>query len=184
MIQMRLLYFFILPFFAINVQAQVPLNGSSHNYIEGSYNRINLNKYDSSSPKKWEITPYAGITSGYSLFNRNTAYLVGTSLGIQLGRRLSNNVYAFAAVSTTPMYINFDQAPFPPVQNKFNTLNSFYQPGIFSMYSSASMGIMYINSEKTFSVSGSISVGSSSYPGYLINHWNNAISNKFSPAYQ
>ena len=91
---------------------------------------------------------------------------------LQLNRRLSNNLYAFAGITAAPTYFNFNRAFLTTDLNKINTRNTFYQPGNFSMYSAATMGLMYINDARTFSVSGSISVERSNYPLFYNNQLN------------
>ncbi|MEO6288870.1 MAG: hypothetical protein ABIO76_03050, partial [Ginsengibacter sp.] len=77
-----------------------------------------------------------------------------------------------AGITVAPMYLNFNRAFLTTDLNKVNTFNSFHQPGNFSMYSAATLGLMYINNEKTFSVSGSISIERNNYPLYYNNRSN------------
>jgi len=169
---MRILFTFTIIVFATTLQAQTTLPASFQNNMESSTLVRNTNAHNNSTQKKWFLSRYSGITAGYSFFSHGSASFVAAPLGLQLNRRLSNNVYAFAAVTAAPMYLNFNHAFLTTDLNKVNTFNSFYQPGNFSMYSSATLGLMYINNEKTFSVSGSISVERSGYPLYYSNQLN------------
>jgi hypothetical protein len=82
---------------------------------------------------------------------------------LQLNRQLTNNVYAFAGVSVAPSFLHYNGAFYQPGINKSN---SFMNANNFGTYSVAHMGLMYINNERTFSISGSIGVGRSSYNSY------------------
>lgn len=159
---MRIILLFIVMAFATPLQAQM-IPGSFQNNRYGNSFVAHKNKYDSVAPKKWFVTSYTGITAGYSFFRGGGASFVAAPISFQLNHRLTNNLYAFAGITAAPTYINFNRA-FTTDLNKTNTHNGFYQPGNLSMYSAASMGLMYVNDAKTFSVSGSISVERSNYP--------------------
>ncbi len=107
--------------------------------------------------KKWQLYRYSGLTTGFSFFNGGSAAVFSVPFGIQLNRQLSNNWIAFANVNAAPSFINFNHSF---VNNNFSKtgINNFTQGSNFNIYSSASMGLMYINNDKTFSISGSISV--------------------------
>jgi hypothetical protein len=97
--------------------------------------------------KKWSVSSYMGIVSGYGS--------IYTPIGLQLNRRLTNNVFAFAGISTAPAYYNFNHS--------FVTANSFKNSFPGSMYTRYEAGLMYVNDARTFSISGSISVNQSNY---------------------
>ena len=165
---MRIIFTFIIISFATALQAQTTLPGS---FLNRGYSNSFANKtrYDSGAPKKWFLTSYSGITAGYSFFRGGGASFVAAPISFQLNRRLSNNLYAFAGITAAPTYFNFNRAFVTTDLNKINTRNTFYQPGNFSMYSAATMGLMYVNDARTFSVSGSISVERSNYPLFYNN---------------
>ena len=169
---MRIILTFVVMVFATTLQAQTSLPGSFQNNTYGNTFAANKNVYDSSTPKKWFLTSYTGITAGYSFFGRGNASFVAAPIGVQLNRRLSNNLYAFAGITAAPTYFNFNRAFVTTDLNKLNTRNTFYQPGNLSMYSAATMGLMYINDARTFSVSGSLSVERSNYPLFYNNQLN------------
>ncbi|NII29191.1 hypothetical protein HB364_29195 [Pseudoflavitalea sp. X16] len=113
--------------------------------------------------KKWFITKYVGLSAGFVGFNGKSGTFLSAPVGLQVNRQLTNNVYAFAGVSVTPSFFPYS--------------NTFYQPGVdknyglmnannFGAWSAAQMGLMYVNNERTFSISGSIGVGRRIYNGY------------------
>jgi hypothetical protein len=161
---MRIIFFFVIMVFAIALQAQTTLPGSFQNNVYNNYLATHKNMYDSNSPKKWFVTSYTGITAGYSFFRGSNASFVAAPISFQLNHRLTNNLYAFAGITAAPTYINFNRAFTTTDLNKINSRNAIYQPGDFSMYSAATMGLMYINDARTFFVSGSVSVERSNYP--------------------
>jgi hypothetical protein len=169
---MRITLLFIVMAFATALQAQTTLPGSFQNNAYGNTLATHKNMYDSGSPKKWFVTSYTGITAGYSFFRGGGASFVAAPISFQLNRRLTNNLYAFAGITAAPTYFNFNRAFTNTNVNKINARNTFYQPGNLSMYSAATMGLMYINDARTFSVSGSISVERNNYPSLYNNQLN------------
>jgi hypothetical protein len=98
-------------------------------------------------------------------------------VGLQLNRRLNNNLYAFAGVSVAPAYTNFNNAFLSADINKINPNNSFIKGNNFGMYSRVDLGLTYVNDAKTFSISGSIGVERSSYPLFPYNQINTTRQN-------
>jgi hypothetical protein len=120
--------------------------------------------YDSIRQKKWFFTKYSGITAGYTFFSGGHASYLAAPFALQINRRVTNNVYAFAGASLTPAYINFNNA-FP--NTCFNkNITGKYNPNSFSINPAAYAGLMYINNDRTFSISGSISIERNNYPYY------------------
>jgi hypothetical protein len=119
--------------------------------------------HDSIAKKKWFVTTYSGISTGISFFKGGSATYLAAPLGLQLNRRLNNNLYAFANVSVVPAFTSFN-GNFS--NNGFNkgVGNSPFMTNTFDIHPSASLGLMYINDARTFSISGSISAERSSYP--------------------
>jgi len=93
-----------------------------------------------------------------------------------LNRRLNNNLYAFGGVSIAPAYVNFNHALLYNDFNKTGAGNNFYKNSI-GMYSRAELGLMYINNERTFSISGSIGIERNNFPMYFNNQINTKRSN-------
>ena len=114
--------------------------------------------------KKWSVTAYSGVSAGYTFFNGGGASVVSAPMGLQLNRRLNENLYAFAGVSLAPAYINFNHSFLSSPVNKTNQNNGLFKSNRFDLYSRVELGLMYINDARTFSVSGSIGVQRSNYP--------------------
>lgn len=113
--------------------------------------------------KKWFVTKYAGISSGFVGFNGGSGTFLSAPVGLQVNRQLTNNVYAFAGVSVAPSFFHYNSAFYQPGMTKNNSLMNANN---FGTWSAAHMGLMYINNERTFSISGSIGVGRSNYNRY------------------
>jgi hypothetical protein len=113
--------------------------------------------------KKWFITRYAGISSGFVAFKGGSGSFLSVPLSLQLNRQLTNNLFAFGTVSVAPYVFHSNVMPYQPVVNKNN---SFMQTNHFSAYSDAKIGVMYISNDRTFSISGSIGVSTGNYNNY------------------
>lgn len=135
-----------------------------------------------SSPK-WFVNRYSGISTTFTAWKGGFASIIAAPVGIQLNRRLNNNLYAFASVTAAPSYINFRQNFVKQDFGKSSYNNSFIgRTNNFSLYSRADIGVMYVNDQRTFSISGSIGVERSNYPFpagmqmnslQMNNRWNN-----------
>jgi hypothetical protein len=108
---------------------------------------------DSIQRHKWFFTSYAGMATGVT-FQKGigSSYLLAP-FSLQLNKALTNNVYAFANVTAAPVFSGFNY--FDAGMNKMYN-NSPYRK--FGAYSSASLGLMYVNDAKTFSISGRVGV--------------------------
>lgn len=161
-----LLTLFIIVVFT-SLKAQTLYPGFQGNiYANSLINNKHL--LDSTDKKKWFISKYAGVSAGYSFFKGGNASIISVPLSLQLNQRLNNNLYAFAGISVAPSYINFSNAFINTDINKVNTNNNFRSRNM-NVYSSASLGLMYINDARTFSISGSISIEKDNYPVYYYN---------------
>lgn len=163
---MRFLLFFSTFLFAVAAGAQTTLPLSAMDYTQRSGFKNN-NTYTTAnylSAKKWFITRYSGLSTGVGFFNGGNANFVSIPLGLQLNRRLNNNLYAFAGVSAAPSYISINHSFRSFADHKVNPNNSVFKSGTFGVYSRAELGLMYINDDRTFSISGSIGVQRSTYP--------------------
>lgn len=130
--------------------------------------------------KKWFFTNYAAINTSYTFFNGGGASMVSAPIGLQLNRRLNNNLYAFAGISAAPAYINFNRSFInTDIKNGNPAIGRYNQLGI---YSRAEVGLMYINDDRTFSISGSIGIQRSSYPMFPFQSFNTANNNFIRPA--
>lgn len=123
----------------------------------------NSQTHDSLSKSKWFLTSYSGLSTSVSFFNGGNATIMALSMGVQLNRRLNNNLYAFANASVVPAFISLTPSLKNTGINKNYMANPFMSNG-FNAYPSVSLGLMYVNDARTFSISGSISAERGSYP--------------------
>lgn len=160
---MRTFIFISFLIIAATADAQTFLPGSftDNYYRRGLLN--NIHKNDSAFQKKWFVSKYGGISTGISFFKGGNATFVSAPVGLQLNRRLTNNLFAFAGVSAAPSYVNFNSSFMNADFNKMNVNNSF-RTSALGIYSRAELGLQYINDERTFSISGSIGVERSNFP--------------------
>ena len=145
-------------------KAQSPLFYGTQPHTQSALGNPEQAADTSYRPKKWFITKYAGISTGFIAFKGGSSSYLSAPLEWMINRQLTNNVYAFGGVSVTPSLLQYNGA--------------FYQPGIdknngfmrtnnnFSINPAARIGVMYISNDRTFSISGSVSVSRSSYYGY------------------
>ena len=148
---------------AVAVKAQSPLSFGSLNGTHPAFRHFNQGTDTNYLQKKWFVTKYAGISSGLVFLNGVRGSYLSAPLGIQINRQLTNNVYAFAGVTVAPSFFNYSGSFYQP---GFSKSNNLMQMNNFGTYSAAHLGLMYINDEKTFSISGSIGVSRSSYNPY------------------
>jgi hypothetical protein len=146
------------------VKAQTVLPGSFMDYTYRGVFTHNIPVQDSGSQKKWSFSKYTGLSASYSFFKGGSASVIAAPMGLQLNRQLTNNLYAFAGVSVAPAFINFNSAFLSSDFNKTTANNAFLHTSSFGMYSRAEVGLMYVNPEKTFSISGSVGIERSSSP--------------------
>jgi hypothetical protein len=155
---------FVILISSITLKAQTVLPISFMDYMHGQTFGNSPHFISGSLDKKWSVSSYSGISTGFTFFNGGNANFVSVPVGLQLNRRLNNNLYAFAGISAAPSYMNFSHSFITSDINKGNPNNGFFRPNNFGAYSRAELGLMYINDARTFSVSGSIGVERSSYP--------------------
>ena len=173
---MRTVFLLSLLFSTVFSQAQtiVPINQMNYGH-PGTINQ--LQRFDDSTHKKWFVSTAAGLSTSINFFKGGHATVLSVPLILQLNRRLSNNWYAFAAVGAAPSYINFSNSFMTANTGKGWRQNGFMKSGTAGIYTKAEMGLMYVNEAKTFSISGSIGIERSSYPGvqyYPLNNSNPA----------
>ena len=165
--------------FSVSVKAQTALPGSYIDHLQQQSFADNNRFKDSALDKKWFMSKYIGISTSFGFFNGGNAAVLAVPVGIQLNRRLNNNWYAFAGVSAAPAYINFNHSFLSANANKSWQNNNFLKSNRFDMYSRAELGLMYINDQKTFSISGSIGIERSSYPLVPFNQMGTVRPNTF-----
>ncbi len=147
---------------ALKAQTLFPGNILPNSYGPGFV--YNAHHADSGNQKKWFLSRYSALSASYSFFKGGHASVVAAPVGLQLNRRLTNNLYAFANATVAPAYITYSRNFMTSDFAKTPLSTRPFQSSNLGMYSSASLGLQYINDEKTFSVSGSISVERSRYP--------------------
>jgi hypothetical protein len=173
---MRIIFTLFVLIFATSLKAQiVPLSFMDYTQRAAYANHHQFK--DSIANKKWFLTSYSGISTSFVFYKGGNATLLSAPLGLQLNKRLNNNLYAFAGVSAAPAYINFNNAFLSANINKANPNNSFIKGNNFGIYSRADLGLTYVNDAKTFSISGSIGVERSSYPLFQYNQINTTKQN-------
>ena len=161
------LILFMISFISARAQSQLPLrdiNFTQRNALNNYYFINDSNNVH----KKWTLTKYGGISASYGFFNGGNASVFSAPIGLQLNRRLNNNLYAFAGISAAPAYINFNRSFINADINKMNTGLTRYSSNSFTMYSKFEAGLMYVNDDRTFSISGSIGVYNGINPQYPI----------------
>jgi hypothetical protein len=158
---MRLFFLLVCLFFWVTVKSQTVLSPGT-GFTSQSPALLN-DSHSHSNPSKWFFSSYRGLSTSVSFFKGGNASVFSAPMGLQLDRRLNNNLYAFANVTVAPSYISINPS-YLSCLNK-NLTNSPFNQNSFGLYSAASFGLMYINDAKTFSISGSISAERSMYPG-------------------
>lgn len=138
----RIIFFAAILVSAVSVKAQSPLSSDT-----------------SKLHKKWFFSRYAGLSTGFIASSRGSATYLSAPLGLQINRELNKNLYAFAGVYVVPTIFRYN-SPVPASQ--VGKGYSFMKTNTnFNAFPTAQVGLMYINNEKTFSISGSVSVSSS-----------------------
>lgn len=164
---MRLLFLsgFILLSFVAGAQT-APLNYSAYpHYGNSEYgSRTSIVEF---SKKKWFISRYSGVSTGFSFINGSAAHFVSVPLGLQLNRRINNNFFAFAGIAAAPTYWNFSHSLRPVAGHTLNSNSRLISSGTYGANARAELGLMYISDDKTFSFSGSIGIQRGSYPAYF-----------------
>ena len=161
---MRIMFVVLMLTSSLIVKAQTILQASNINHLQLQSFTVNNRFKDSSLNKKWFVNKYIGFSSSFGFFNGGNATVLAVPVGLQLQRRLNNNWYAFAGASVAPAYTSFNKSFLSANVNKFSQNNNFLTSKRLDIYSRAELGLMYVNDQKTFSISGSIGVERSSYP--------------------
>lgn len=166
---MRLFFLLVCLFFFVTVKSQTILSPGT-GFASQSPALLN-DSHSHNSPSKWFFSSYRGLSTSVSFFKGGNASVFSAPMGLQLNRRLNNNLYAFANVTVAPSYISINPSYLSGLNKNFT--NSPFNQNSFGLYPAASFGLMYMNDAKTFSISGSISAEKSMYPGvpyYPVNH--------------
>lgn len=176
---MRILFTLTLFISIISVNAQATLPGGYIDHLQRQSLTAGKQLKDSVPAKKWFVSKSAGISTSFGFFNSGNATMLALPVGIQLNRRLTNNWYAFAGVSAAPVYSRFNHSFLSSANTKSQQRNNFLQSNRLDIYSGAELGLMYVNDQKTFSISGSIGIEKSTYPLLPYNQMGIARPNAF-----
>lgn len=161
---MRLILFVVLAItFLGTAKAQNISEVNNFGNQKSQYHVDSVNANKIFPEKKWFISKSMGFSSGMLFYNGGNASIFAAPISLQLNRRLSNNWYAFAGLAITPAYVNFNNNFIKAPINKFGQGFNNSPSNNFSINPRATMGLMYTNDQKTFSISGSISIEKSNY---------------------
>lgn len=159
----RIILFAAILLSAVAVRAQAPLSFGSMNGMQPGFRHFSQVADTNHLQKKWFLTKYAGLSTGFVAFNGGSGTFLSAPVGLQINRPLTNNVYVFAGVSVAPTYFHYNGTFYQPGIGKSN---GFMNSNNFDINPTAYMGMMYINNERTFSISGSINVSRNNYNIY------------------
>ena len=174
---MRIIFTLIILVLVTSLKAQTAVPLSFMNYKQRAAFSNNDHIKDSIANKKWFVSMYSGISAGFVFYKGGNATVLSAPVGLQLNRRLNNNLYAFAGVSAAPAYINFNNAFSSAGINKAYPNNNFIKSNNFGIYSRVDLGLTYVNDAKTFSISGSIGIEKNSYSLFPYNQLNTTKQN-------
>ena len=168
--RMRIFFLFVSLFFFVTVKSQTVLSPGAGIASQSQALLNNSHSHGSLSAPKWFFSSYRGLSTSVIFFNGGNASIFSAPMGLQLNRKLNNNLYAFANLTVAPSYISINPSYLSGLNKNFS--NSPFNQNSFGLYPAASLGLMYINDAKTFSISGSISAERSVYPApyYPLNH--------------
>ena len=174
---MRIIFVLAGLIFSVMLKAQTIVPSSFMDYMQSQSFINNIQANDSSSAKKWVLSKYSGLSTSFSFFRGGNATVLAVPLGLRLSRRINDNLYAFAGLSVAPAYVNFNHSFLSADINKFHPNGGFLNSIELGMYSKAELGLMYINDQKTFSISGSIGIERSTYPVFPYQQMNTSRQN-------
>jgi len=166
-----LLSIILISFISLNAQTQLPL--SVMNYSQSAaFNNYHMLSDSNSLKQKWSVNKYMAVSTSFGFYNGGNSSVFSVPIGIQINRRLTNNLFAFAGVSVAPTYFTTNRSFNDPGMYKMNPGFTQFSSKGFGMSSRVEGGLMYVNDERTFSISGSIAVERNSYPFYPTNRTN------------
>jgi hypothetical protein len=163
---MRIIILIFISLSFLSVNSQTPLDYSIINSRPVFSATQQTTLFSSPWHKQWQFSTFGGLYTSYGFLNRGNAAVLSAPVGLQLTRRLNTNWYAFAGLSAAPAFLNFNSSFRDPGFNKTYLGNMQNNTNIFGVYPRAEAGFLYINNEKSFSISGSIHVDKTSYPLY------------------
>jgi hypothetical protein len=108
--------------------------------------------------KKWTLNKYQGLSTSFIGWKGGFATAVSAPVGLQLNRKINNNMFAFAGVSIAPTFVSFRQSFLNTDFNKTVGNNTFLRSNNVGLYPRAEVGLSFMNDDRTFQISGSMSV--------------------------
>ena len=170
---MRILIILVFSLLTISLDAQTQLPLSVMNYSPGSaFNNYHMLSDSNSLKQKWSVNKYMAVSTSFGFYKGGSTSVFSVPIGIQINRRLTNNLFAFAGVSLAPSYFTTNRSYSDAGMYKMNPGFTQFSSKGFGMSSRVEGGLMYVNDERTFSISGSIAVERNSYPLYPTNRTN------------
>ena len=170
---MRILIILVFSLLTISLEAQTQLPLSVMNYSPGSaFNNYHMLSDSNSLKQKWSVNKYMAVSTSFGFYKGGSTSVFSVPIGIQINRRLTNNLFAFAGVSLAPSYFTTNRSYSDAGMYKMNPGFTQFSSKGFGMSSRVEGGLMYVNDERTFSISGSIAVERNSYPFYPSNRPN------------
>lgn len=119
----------------------------------------------SSLQKKWFVTKYAGVSTGFMAWKGGSTTYLAAPLSYQLNKQVASNLFAFAGVSAVPYVFNLNSPMmYQPAAGKSGI--AARNNNNYGISPAARIGMTYISNNGAFSVSGSISVSRSNYNTY------------------
>jgi hypothetical protein len=167
---MRILFILILSIsiFSLKAQTRLPLTVTNYSQNPG-FNNYHLSGDSNTLNKKWSFNKYMAVSTSFGFYNGGSTSAFSVPIGLQVNRRLTNNLYAFAGLSIAPTYFTSNRSFNDPGSYKINPGFTQFSSKGFGMNSRVEGGLMYVNDERTFSISGSIAVERNTYPLYPVN---------------
>jgi len=149
-------------FFFVTAKSQTVLSPGLGVYPHNQLFLNNQHLRDTVSAPKWFFSSYSGLSTSVSFFKGGNASVISAPLGLQFNHRLNDNWFAFANVAVAPSYFSLNSSWLDGF-NK-NLSGTGFRQNSFGLYPAASLGLMYVNDARTFSISGSVSAEQGMYP--------------------
>lgn len=163
----RSILFVAVVILAMAAKAQVPVSMGGMYGAQSSFRNFSQALDSGKQQKKWFVTKYASLSAGFVGFRGGSASFISAPVGVQLNRQLTNTLYAFAGVEIAPTYLHMNNAFMQPgIIGKNNNMGFMGGNNNLSINPAARVGLMYVNPDRTFSISGSIGVSRNNYNGF------------------
>jgi hypothetical protein len=122
----------------------------------------NFNYHPLGGPQsKWSYNTFAQVNAGMSFYNGGGGYFVSVPVGLQVNRQLNNHFTAFANAWAAPTYFDMSRSLMYGGNKNYMVGSSLYNS--LGMQTGVSLGLQYVNEDRTFSITGSISVQRGDY---------------------